>query len=219
MENEIINSWQKNAVEWARIIDSGEIASREFTNKAIVNTIANITAVKILDIGCGEGWLTRAMNLIGKKAVGIDAIEKLLDIARTKGSETYYQMSYEDIIKEIPIPEAPYDAVVFNFCIYQEVGLVNLLKQIKKVLIKNGQFVIQTLHPFFLVQNKLDYKNQWIHDSWKGLPGNFIDGHSWYARTYENWVTVFKESDLQIVEIKEVCNKNQQPVSVVFIVN
>ena len=219
MENNIIKSWNKNALEWIKVIDNADIESRKFTNKAILQLIGNSPAIKVLDMGCGEGWLTRSLGTMGKSVVGLDAIPQLLENAKKKGGGTYYQMSYEDIILENPIPEAPYDAAVFNFCLYQKEGLGQLLKQVKNALSENGYIAVQTLHPFFLLQNSMEYKSQWIGDSWKGLPGNFTDGHSWYARTFESWISVFKKAGLQLHQLQEVTNDGNKPLSVIFILS
>ncbi len=219
MEKNTIDSWNKNALEWIKVIDNAEIESRKFTNKAILDVLGNSSAIKILDMGCGEGWLTRTLMGMGKSAVGMDAIPQLLENAKNKGQGTYFQMSYEEIILENPIPKAPFDAAVFNFCLYQREGLSQLLRQVKKSLSENGYIAIQTLHPFFLLQNDLGYKSQWINDSWKGLPGNFTEGHSWYARTFESWMSVFKKAGLQLHQCQEVNNDNNKPVSVIFILS
>lgn len=219
MKNEILESWKKNAVEWVRVIENNQIESRKYTNTAIVKTLADIPSSKILDIGCGEGWLTREITAMGKSAVGIDAIATLLENARKKGPEPYYQMSYEEIIMGKPIPETPFDSAVFNFCLYQKDGLTDLLIHTKNALLKNGNIIIQTLHPFFLFHHGLDYKSQWVTDSWKGLPGNFKEGHSWYARTFEDWTNVFNACRMKILDMKEVTNQNKQPISLIFTVS
>ena len=219
MEDNIIKSWNKNALEWIKVIDNADIESRKFTNKAILELIGNSPAIKILDVGCGEGWLTRSLGDMGKFVVGLDAIPELLENAEKKGQGTYYQMSYEEIILGNPIAEVPFDAAVFNFCLYQREGLSQLLRQVKKSLSENGYIAIQTLHPFFLLQNDLGYKSQWINDSWKGLPGNFTDGHSWYARTFESWISVFKKAGLQLHQLQEVTNDDHKPISVIFILS
>lgn len=219
MKDNILDSWNKNAQEWIRIIDNAAIESRKFTNTALLNVVGNSPAIKILDVGCGEGWLSRSLIAMGKNVVGLDAIPQFLDNAKNKGAGIFYQMSYEEIVLGNPVPEAPYDAVVFNFSLYQKEGLSQLLKQIKRVLSESGFIAIQTLHPFFLTQNNFDYKSQWINDSWKGLPGNFTEGHSWYARTFESWMSVFKKAGLQLHHFQEVTNDDKKPVSVIFILS
>ena len=216
MNQKIIDAWNKNAKEWIKVIANEEIGSRRFTNKAIVGDLKNLAGDKVIDIGCGEGWLTRAITEMGKKAVGIDAIEPLLVAARSKGPESYHQMSYEDLMEGQPIPEAPFDIAVFNFCLYQKEGLTDLLRATKNQLHTEGKILIQTLHPFFMFDNGLDYKSQLISDSWQGLPGNFRDGHEWYARTLEDWVNIIGESSLQLNSIKEVLNSEGRPISLIL---
>lgn len=219
MNNDIIASWNKNASEWIKVLDNGGIKSRLYTNKAIVQVIGNSPASRILDVGCGEGWLCRSLSDMGKSVVGLDTIPQLLENARIKGPDTFYQLSYEEITSGHAIPEAPFDAAIFNFSLYQKEGLVQLLKQIRQALSENGFIAIQTLHPFFLLQNNLEYKSQWVKDSWKGLPGNFTDGHSWYARTFESWMSVFKKSGLLLRHFQEVTNDGKKPISVIFILS
>ncbi len=76
--------------------------------------------------------------------------------------------------------------------------------------------MVQTLHPYFLIKSGFEYRSQTICDSWKGLPGNFVEGHSWYARTFEDWVAVFSTVNLQIVYVKEVLNNDNEPISLIM---
>lgn len=217
MEKKALKSWDENANEWIKIIDSEEIPSRIVTNSAIIELLSQLPSTTILDCGCGEGWLTRSMTLIGKKSVGIDATLKLIEHARTKGPETYYQMSYDEISQGEEIPESPFEAVIFNFCLYQQEGMDLLLKNLRKSVTTKGYLVIQTIHPFFLLDRKLGYKSQWIANAWEGLPGNFTNGHKWFARTFEDWSVVFSESGLELIKIKETRTNENTPLSVIFI--
>ncbi|QLG44071.1 class I SAM-dependent methyltransferase [Costertonia aggregata] len=217
MTTKIQASWDKNAEEWNRIIISNAIPSRQFTNKAIVETLSGLNAFRILDCGCGEGWLTRKLTAMGKEAVGIDSTKKLISEAQKKGNESYYHMSYEDIIDGKSIPESPYDATVFNFCLYQEKGMTSLFTKTKEHMRTKSYIIVQTLHPAFIMQNGKGYRSQWFTDSWKGLPGNFHEGHSWFARTFEDWTKVFAESNLNILEVKEIVNTNHQPLSMIYV--
>lgn len=213
---EVIVSWNENAGEWIRVIDESKIQSRRFTNQAIVQTLRDINASKFLDIGCGEGWLTREISGMGKTAIGIDAIPAFLENARKKGPGTYYCMNYEEIIAKKPVPEMPFDVLVFNFCLYGKDGLVPLLRQSRKVLKKKGKMVIQTLHPLFLLQQGLEYKSQWIDNAWNGLPGNFTNGHAWYARTLEDWMQVINRCRMKVIGLKEVTDQNKTPISMIL---
>lgn len=216
MKKEIINSWEKNASEWIKTVQSNAIPSRKFTNPAILETLKTLEGQKIVDVGCGEGWLTREMGKMGWEATGIDAIETLIQEAKNKGPEAYHVLTFEAIVAGTPIPNGPFDAAIFNFCLYLKEDLVPLLENTLKHISEKGSIIIQTLHPYFLIQNELAYQSQWLSDSWKGLPGNFEDGHSWYARTLEDWV-----SELNCIEgiqfsLKEIVNNEKKPVSLLI---
>ncbi|UII75302.1 methyltransferase domain-containing protein [Flagellimonas sp. HMM57] len=216
MKTDIISSWEKNAAEWIKVIQGDSIPSRKYTNAAILDIISKIACEKIVDVGCGEGWLTRELSKLGLDAVGLDAIEQLLVEARKKGSEDYHTFTFEDIIAGKTIPNAPFDVAVFNFCLYLGEDLETLLKKTLDGISDNGTLLIQTLHPFSLVQNGLPYKSQWLSDSWKGLPGHFKDGHAWYARTFEDWTALM--SNLKNVRFtsKEVLDEEQKPISLIL---
>jgi 2-polyprenyl-3-methyl-5-hydroxy-6-metoxy-1,4-benzoquinol methylase len=216
-EDEILKSWDINATEWSQVMEQEGIASRKFTNPAIVEAITNYEPLKILDLGCGEGWLTRALSHEKNKVIGVDATETLLETARKKGTQKYYRLAYKDIVKGANIPEAPFDAVVLNFCLYQKNEVPDLLIALQRSLSDPGLIFIQTLHPSYLLMNELPYEDQWIGDSWKGLNGNFIQPHSWYARTLENWINTFRDCRYELIKVKEVINNNKVPVSIIFI--
>ncbi len=217
MEDPILKTWRINAKEWVSAIQNNTISSRKYTNQAIVDTIQTLPLKRILDVGCGEGWLVRAISAMKKTAVGIDATADLLKAARQEGPESYHLLDYSQISLSTSIKEEPFDGVIFNFSLYQEKGLVTLFNALKQHISPSGYFIIQTLHPFFLIQHEKGYQSQWLQDSWKGLSGNFKDGHPWYARVLSDWILTFNQSKLQILEVKEILNQNQEPVSIIFI--
>ena len=216
LNEEIKKSWEKNASEWIRIIENEMIESRKFTNKAIINSVISFSPKNALDLGCGEGWLTRELSNSGIKCTGIDASEPLIESARQNGKQDYLNLSYEELIENTNISGKPFDAVIFNFSLFLKEETESLLKSLKNVLSENGRILIQTLHPVFLIKNSLPYKSQWIEDSWAGLNGDFTDPHKWYIRTFTDWLKVFNTCGLNLETLKEPVNKENQPLSVIF---
>lgn len=213
--DQILRSWKINSEEWIKLLRDEGIASREFTNKAILHKVDEYKPKKILDLGCGEGWLTRALSQQGYSVTGIDGTEDLIIEARSKGIQNYYHLTYEEIKAGKMVPEAPYDMVIFNFSLYEQ-DLQELLETLKENLTKDGLIVIQTIHPYFLIQNGLGYRSQWIQDSWKGLRGNFKESHAWYARSLADWLKLFANCRFKIADIYEPTGKENIPVSIIF---
>lgn len=214
--NDIIESWKINASEWISAIEEQTIESRKVTNPAILKTIEDLNPSNILDLGCGEGWLTHKLNTLGIEAFGIDGTEQLITKAKGRGN-FYHLLSYEEIIEGAPIPNAPYEAIVFNFCLYLKEGTQQILEAVKNYLKGRKLVVVQTLHPYTFISSGVQYQNQWLDNSWKGLKGNFRSPHKWYYRTLEGWVETIKSSGLSILDIKEPTSSDgKSPVSIIF---
>ena len=213
---EILKSWEINSEEWIKIIEGKAIESRKITNKAIVETIEKHSGSKILDLGCGEGWLTRELTDRGFEVTGVDATKALISAARNKGKGNFHHLSYKEIESGKTIPESPFDSIVLNFCLYEK-NISGLLLEIQNSLVQDGSIFIQSIHPYFLIQNKLGYKSQWIADSWKGLKGNFKSAHEWYARTMEDWHKEISKSNLHLNNLIEPLNDQSHPASIIFV--
>src|SRR5579862_8568244 len=78
-ELEIIQSWYCNAAPWSEAIRTASIASRKLvTNQAVIEAVSSVAARAVLDIGCGEGWLARALSATGMRVTGVDAVPELI---------------------------------------------------------------------------------------------------------------------------------------------
>ena len=73
-KSELAAAWDRNAENWTRAVRDGLIASRKAgSDEAIVSAIVARRPARLLDVGCGEGWLIRRVcALTGCEAVGID---------------------------------------------------------------------------------------------------------------------------------------------------
>ena len=85
-ERKIIDSWHKNAAPWIVAIEQQQIESRRLvTDRAIVEAVISRNSGTVLDLGCGEGWLTRSLVAQGLEVLGTDLIPALIEQARTMG--------------------------------------------------------------------------------------------------------------------------------------
>lgn len=186
-ENAIRDSWHTNADAWIRIIDEAGIESRKLvTNAAIVDAVLQHHPKKVLDLGCGEGWLCRKLNEKGIEATGVDFIPALIDRAMEQGNGVYYLASYEELArKEVPIP-TDFDLVVINFALIGKESSALALGALPQYLNPLGRLVIQTLHPAHR-QSLGDDTTGWKTGSWDGLGSGFVQPYEWYYRTLSDW--------------------------------
>ena len=95
---QIIDSWSLNATPWTDSVRQQEIESRRLvTDRAIIDVIKRQAPRSVLDIGCGEGWLARALAAEGIVVTGLDAVPELILRAKQAGGGTFHVASFEDI--------------------------------------------------------------------------------------------------------------------------
>ena len=97
-DRQIVTSWHTNARPWVQAVQNAEIESRTLvTNQAIIHAVTSLTPRCVLDLGCGEGWLARALAARGLEVVGIDVVPALIAEARQRGGGQFQLCSYEDV--------------------------------------------------------------------------------------------------------------------------
>lgn len=216
--NPIIKSWELNAKKWIKTIENSEIESRRLaTNAAILENILERKPKKVLDIGCGEGWLVNTLVKHKIHATGVDAVADLIKNAKSKGKGKFKVASYAELTEGIPLKNEPFDLISINFALFENQKTAQLIKKLPHYLAKDGVIVIQTLHPFSRITDQ-PYQSEWRKDSWKGLKRKFTQPHKWYFRTLGDWVKLFQKAGLVLEELQEPIHpKTRQPASIVFI--
>lgn len=215
----IMDSWQANAGNWIATIDNNEIESRVLvTNAAIISTIMAFKPGSILDIGCGEGWLTRALRQQGINAFGVDAIPALIENAIEKDGQHYAVASFDELATGAHAINGKMDAAVINFALLDEEGTEKLIQNMHRLVRKDGYLFIQTLHPFAITASAEPYVSGWKEGSWRGLSREFSLPYQWYFRTIGDWVKLFTGAGLNIAGMQEPLHPaSQQPASLIFV--
>ncbi|WGS83885.1 methyltransferase domain-containing protein [Methylomonas sp. UP202] len=215
-DSRILVSWAANAEPWTAAVREGQIASRRLaTDQAVIDAVAACAPQSVLDIGCGEGWLVRALSARGIRAAGVDAIPALIAQARQAGPEAYYLASYQDIAQGKFRFQA--DTLVCNFSLFGKSTVETLFAAFGTSLPNGGRLIVQTLHPLTACGD-LPYCDSWRIGSWQGFGPRFIDPPPWYFRTLSSWLALFTDSGFEIAEIREPSDPNtHQPLSILFV--
>lgn len=221
-DTEILRSYHDNAQAWTNIVREERITSRVLvTNAAIVQAVIDYAPKTVLDIGCGEGWLTRTLRKRGMNAHGMDAIPTLIDRAQESvlpETGIFSVASYQDLAKGLYKPQTRYDAVVCNFALIGEQDVEGLIQTLPTgVLSKKGMVMIQTLHSVQACGDE-PYKDGWREGSWSGFGAEFTTPAPWYFRTVSGWVQLLVSAGFRIVELREpIYPETQKPASLIFV--
>jgi 2-polyprenyl-3-methyl-5-hydroxy-6-metoxy-1,4-benzoquinol methylase len=212
----IVDSWLSNAAPWIEAIREEQIESRKLvTNQAIIEAIISKIPKNLLDIGCGEGWLARALFKYGIDVLGIDATPALITQAQKEGGGDFQVMSYEEFAQGKL--SRTFDAVASNFALLGKESVEDVFRTVPSVLNQGGYFFVQTIHPLVATDEQA-YEDGWRSGSWAGFSSQFTDPAPWYFRTLESWIKLFESVDLRIREMREPKHpKTNKPASVLFI--
>jgi 2-polyprenyl-3-methyl-5-hydroxy-6-metoxy-1,4-benzoquinol methylase len=213
----IIESWHANAAPWTSAVRAQRIESRKLvTDQAIIDAVMSRSPASVLDLGCGEGWLVRALAERGvARVIGVDVVPALVEQAKAAGGGEFRVASYEGIARgEL---EVTVDVAVANFALIGKDAVDALIHASPRLLRPGGALVIQTLHPV-IATGDLPYKEGWRSGSWAGFSDDFTDPAPWYFRTLGSWVELIASSGLTLVEMREPIHPaTGKPASVVFV--
>ena len=94
-------------------MNQSKAAPREAKATDVIRDMLPLAGKRVLDVGCGDGGLTRAMARVGAIATGVDISETRLAEARAK--ETVPGADYrEGRGEKLPFPDASIDAVLYH---------------------------------------------------------------------------------------------------------
>ncbi len=214
-DQKIIESWKKNIDPWVKAIRDGEVESRVLvTNNAIIEAIRDKKPASVLDLGCGEGWLVRALEKSKIPTLGLDVVPEFIEFASQEGAGRFMTVPYEDLATQLT--HEKFDIVACNFSLLGDKIVEKIFQSIPALLNQRGLLIVQTIHPKFCEPGL--YEDGWREGSWKGFSHKFSDPAPWYFRTLETWKSLFFHYGFELTEILEPLNpKTQKPASVIFV--
>lgn len=215
-DEQLARSWETNARAWTDAVRKGGIPSRRAgTDAAIVDAILERHPRRVLDVGCGEGWLVRTLAERGIEVVGIDASAPLIERAREAGGGTFHVCSYGQIVGAPDRVGGGYHAIVCNFALLEE-DLSPVLQALSSRLTSGGVLLIQTVHPW-AARGEGPYRDGWRTESFAGFGGGFTEVMPWYYRTLESWIQLLQGSGYRIEDLREPVHADTgEPLSLLF---
>lgn len=172
------------------------------------NEIRNLETVKfippILDVGCGDGFVTRVL-INGKKQKfdwGVDLSAKEISYAKKSGSYKKCQVAN---VYALPFEDGTFQTVFSNSVIEHIPDLELALFEMFRVLKKRGQLIITIPTPFlakylmgtnFFRSLKMDFLAEFYGKSFNSLFRHYN------LHTHREWEKILKRNSLKLVDHK-----------------
>jgi SAM-dependent methyltransferase len=215
----IRESWDRNAGLWVRAVREGLIASRKAgTDQAILDAIAGRKPERLLDVGCGEGWLIRrAREMTGCAGIGFDGCAALIEAACKSDPQGRYEIAtYDDIVAGKDNLGGGFDCIVSNYGLFEE-NIAPLLEALRDRLTPRGAMVIQTLHPE-LHGDTEGADGAWQVEDFAVFQDAGWEPMPWYARGLATWRDTLHEAGFRVArQIEPRANPEAEPLSLILI--
>ena len=117
--------------------------------------VVNSKGLRILDLACGEGYLTRALEDAGAIIDGADIAAPLVALAEKSRPRSKYYVASAD--KLFFAANSTYDVVTCTLALQNMEHLEPVIEEVSRVLKPGGRFVAVINHPSFRIPH---------HSSW-----------------------------------------------------
>ena len=117
---------------------------------------------KLLDVGCGPGYVSGAAAALNAEPKGVDFAEKMVDAAKRRYPNLVFEVGDAENLTE---PSDTYDAVTSNIVLFHVTAPLKAIKEAYRVLKPNGYFAF----------------SQWCAPSKSALYADFFDILTTYA--------------------------------------
>lgn len=209
----LLRSWDDNATAWTAAVRSGAVESRRLaTDAAILDAVLERQPRKVLDLGCGEGWLVRALAERGVTAVGVDGAAPLVEAATSAGG-SFMRLTYAELTAAPERCGQSFDVVAANFALLEK-EIHPLLWALRRIMSADGSLLVQTLHPLAAGG---PYQDGWRTEDFRGFGEAEWTPMPWYFRTLGSWVGVLRDAGFALQALREpVHPQDRRPLSLLL---
>jgi SAM-dependent methyltransferase len=140
---------------------------------ALLSLIGDVTDLRLLDLACGHGRLTRELARRGARVVGVDISAALLDLARAYEAERPLGIAYlhADAASAEALEGQTFDGVTCSFALGDIDDLDGAISTVMRVLRLGGFFAFSLLHPCLP-----GWESKQASPSWSPERGYYAEG-------------------------------------------
>src|SRR6266446_5323674 len=132
---------------YSRLERFGTGWTKAFELPSFLSLLPDVTASRVVDLGCGVGQLSHYLAERGAaEVIGVDLSERMLELARAERSHP--RLTYvREAIEQATFGSGRFDLVVSSLAIHYVADYRGLVRRIAGWLVPDGILVYSTEHP------------------------------------------------------------------------
>ena len=156
--------WERHAQWWIKGFTDG--VDPEYTDQIIPIAVSELAGMKtVLDVGCGDGQIGRALSANGAAVVGVDPTWGQISVAAERGKGPLYACASAS---NLPVANASCDAVLACLVFEHIDDVDSAIAEISRVLKPGGVFAFFLNHPLLQTPG-----SGWIDDHFVEPPEQY----------------------------------------------
>jgi SAM-dependent methyltransferase len=134
--------WTASASGWLDLIDGGEPNRELLLDPVMLDLCGDVTGLRVLDLGCGEGRFCRLLSQRGARSFGADPIAELIGAAQARQPAGAYTRGSGD---RLPFAAASFDLVVSYLSLIDIPDFRAAISEAVRVLRGGGRLLVANL--------------------------------------------------------------------------
>lgn len=171
----------------------------------LLELLGDIAGQRVLDAGCGDGYVARVLAARGAKVTGIDIAARLIELARNKdpGGDIDYRVA--DLSRPLPEDAGRFDAVASYLVLNDVEDYRGFAASLATVLKSGGRLVLTLNNPYGAVicKHVADYFDADAVSPYRGLWAAGIKTY-YHHRTLESYLDAFLTTGLRLTKLADV---------------
>lgn len=151
-QHNAVVAWSDIADYWdQKQADTGDLWHRALIDPTVLRLIGTVAGLRVLDLGCGNGYLARKLARAGAKVFGVDSSVPVIAMATAR--ETAAPLGVTFAVADaaaIGLSSGPaFDLIVCNMVLMDLPHADEVLREAARVLVPGGRMVASIEHPCF----------------------------------------------------------------------
>ncbi|MGH3152737.1 MAG: class I SAM-dependent methyltransferase [Streptosporangiaceae bacterium] len=171
----------------------------------LLELLGDIAGCRVLDAGCGEGYLARVLTARGAHVTGIDLSPRLIELARVQDPAGNTDYRVADLSQPVPDLAGRFDAVASYLVLNDVPDYRGFAATLAASLKPGGRAVLAFNNPYSAVVDRhvADYFNSGAASRYRGLWEVGIKTYH-YHQTLADYLDAFLTRDLHLTKLIDV---------------
>jgi SAM-dependent methyltransferase len=210
--SETLAFWNRVARDWDVQVGEEGDANRILNSDPVLWRFAGeVAGRKVLDAGCGTGYLSRKLSTRGAHVIGVDFSPEMIGIARRKAPDIDFRIDSCSVLATVD--SGSIELIVANYVLMDTPDLGETMKAFGRVLRAGGHAVVIFSHPCFPagrarsadkgVEYVWDFsyfdQRKCVDPPWNHFTSSFV----WFHRPLSDYWRAFRAAGFEITDFDE----------------